>query len=389
MENAHPFVYGEKDKAVILSHNGVVDAPNTYDVDSMYAADLLSKAEPGDYQKALGNLAGWYALTWLDQRNGCLYFLNWQSHMAFMNFRHTVYYSSDPDHLEIALGWKGHCHKTNDNGEVHCYDGHRFKQLKKFTGKKRFVYSTVNDTDYVTSMGGSRRNSNYQFNPNKLTGALQKFKDGRWFACTAGGRKFFPVKDSAKYDARFPHTRMWESRWLTGGEVPDVDWTGKPVNFQGDIWTEPEKANDDTKLEDSEQGIIHEPVTDATQQAALDALIANTDQGDGKPAHSLVKEDVAKRVAEAEARERQETIERLKASTEALQRETSDLVRMRVARESEDALNIERQRLLMGGWSEDAAEDDLYRRGFYDYLYSGDDLDLVRSSRRRRTGIMA
>lgn len=96
-ENAHPFRYGN----IIGSHNGIVGAPTSYAVDSMYLIDSLHKAE-GDYQKALGDVSGYWGLVWFD---GAGVFL--QAHnntLAICKAGDVYYFSSDWKHLRAALG---------------------------------------------------------------------------------------------------------------------------------------------------------------------------------------------------------------------------------------------------------------------------------------------
>lgn len=128
-DNAHPFAYGN----VVGSHNGVLwGAPLKYDVDSMYAFDLLSQNPPGQYQKALGDVDGSYVLTWYDSRDRGLYFLNWKGNLAFIKFNNVCYYSSDARHIEVVFGHK----PTFDTacGSVFRWQKGKFKKLKQFSG---------------------------------------------------------------------------------------------------------------------------------------------------------------------------------------------------------------------------------------------------------------
>jgi hypothetical protein len=96
-ENAHPFRYG----AYVGMHNGIVDAPNEYAVDSMYLIDSLAKAE-GDYQKALGDKSGYWGLTWFDGES--VYLQAHNNTLAICKVGNVWYYSSDDNHLKASLG---------------------------------------------------------------------------------------------------------------------------------------------------------------------------------------------------------------------------------------------------------------------------------------------
>ena len=97
-KNAHPFRYGR----IIGAHNGIVYPPKNarYRVDSEYLIDNLARCN-GDYQTALQNVRGYWALTWFD---GARFYL--QAHrneIAIGRDRRGVwYYSSDWTHLDAC-----------------------------------------------------------------------------------------------------------------------------------------------------------------------------------------------------------------------------------------------------------------------------------------------
>lgn len=104
-DNAHPFCYDNTLKGgglIIGSHNGCVDAPAEYEVDSMYLFDMLEK-KGGDYQKALQDIAGYFTITWTD--GTFFYILSSDNELHLAQGKDGVwYYSSTLEHLEIALG---------------------------------------------------------------------------------------------------------------------------------------------------------------------------------------------------------------------------------------------------------------------------------------------
>jgi hypothetical protein len=192
-KNAHPFEYGE----VVGSHNGVLACPAKYTVDSEYAIDLLSQHEPGEYQKALGDVEGWYVLTWYDRRDDSIYLLNWQGEIWFRCMEDgQVLYSSSAWHLSSVTGYDKAVRmdsgdvfrfRYGKNGKVLC------KRMPDFTGKKREFVQHQNQ-------GGWQQRGNYgdaenysrqsygTYTPPKgknywdPTGWVRKFKDKKWYA---------------------------------------------------------------------------------------------------------------------------------------------------------------------------------------------------------------
>lgn len=96
--NAHPFKYG----AFIGAHNGIVQAPKAYAVDSEYLIDSLNKSG-GDYQKALAGISGWWGLTWFD---GDAFYMQADGNSISIarDGQGVFYYSSDDEHLVAATG---------------------------------------------------------------------------------------------------------------------------------------------------------------------------------------------------------------------------------------------------------------------------------------------
>jgi hypothetical protein len=95
-ENCHPFKYGR----VIGSHNGVVPAPSSYTVDSEFLFDLLELCD-NDYQAALGDVGGSFALTWSFER--AFYLLAHKNPLHLAVVDNNLYYSSDKYHLAACL----------------------------------------------------------------------------------------------------------------------------------------------------------------------------------------------------------------------------------------------------------------------------------------------
>ena len=96
-ENAHPFIYGD----IIGCHNGVITAPDNYDVDSEYLFDLLNVAE-NDYQAALDDVGGYWGLAW--SYKGELYLQAHNNKIALARIGEAYCFSSATNHLEACIG---------------------------------------------------------------------------------------------------------------------------------------------------------------------------------------------------------------------------------------------------------------------------------------------
>lgn len=246
-ENAHPFEYGP----VLGCHNGSLTAPTEYAVDSQYAMDLLSKADPGEYQKALGKVAGWYVLVWGDRRDGKLYFLNWNGQLSFVEAeKNTWYFSSSDDHLEQALGIKAKVEARH--GDVMFYDPKRpeaglriFKE--KFVGAERQVvvrdWSKSNHNNHYYSGGFHDPN-----NPLKYTGDVRRFqKKGFWYARVNG------YSNPAHWRYVICQEAL-NNRIKNNVDNTDVGWrflvdeTKKELDKVVDLYKEAKQAGSDTEV---------------------------------------------------------------------------------------------------------------------------------------------
>jgi len=239
-KNAHPFRYGP----VIGSHNGVIDsAPSQYVVDSEWAIDNLSKAEPGEYQEALKGLSGWYVLTWLDKRNKCIYILNWNGQMHMTHLGGCYYYSSDADHLKQALGVPDkHVLSLSHTKVLRFHIGQKglvAEKMPDFTGKDREVLTTYHgnnansyyanrqaqegwrDTETwrnrtASSASAKKLESNWM----EPTGFITKFPDGLW-CCELMNKKFRILKGEfqTELNRRYQGDTSGVSRWRIPIEI--------------------------------------------------------------------------------------------------------------------------------------------------------------------------
>ncbi len=106
--NSHPFRYGR----IIGSHNGMCDAPTKFAVDSEYLFYSLNKAR-GDYQTALGEIGGYWGLSWYDGEH--FYLMCHNGELSYDIVDGILYYSSSHSHLDSCTG--GDC-KTMKEGQV-------------------------------------------------------------------------------------------------------------------------------------------------------------------------------------------------------------------------------------------------------------------------------
>lgn len=104
-ENAHPFVEGN----IIGAHNGIINnytqIDKTVNVDSQAVLRLLNEHELA-YDYAFSKVRGSCALTWWDARDPDAMFLVAHENplsVAIIPDIETVYWSSESDHLEVAM----------------------------------------------------------------------------------------------------------------------------------------------------------------------------------------------------------------------------------------------------------------------------------------------
>ena len=89
--NAHPFQYGD----IIGSHNGMVQSPNKYEVDSEYLIDLINT---GGYC-ALETAKGYWGLSWFNRADTSFYLTRHTGTLSILVHEGVCYYSSDGKHL--------------------------------------------------------------------------------------------------------------------------------------------------------------------------------------------------------------------------------------------------------------------------------------------------
>jgi len=140
--NSHPFRYGR----IIGSHNGMVDAPMKFTVDSEYLLWSLNKAR-GDYNKALGSISGYFGLSWYDGSD--FYLLCHSGELAVVELDGIWYYSSNWKHLDSCTGGDSH---TFGEGEVWKFNANGLvgTSLQEGSDVKAFVSTAVDHWHYYS-----------------------------------------------------------------------------------------------------------------------------------------------------------------------------------------------------------------------------------------------
>jgi len=151
-ENSHPFEYNQ----VIGAHNGCIDAPASYSVDSEYAIDLLSQNN-SDYQKALENESGYWTLAWFDKERQELFLSMYHNTCGLVKYRDIWYFSSDPDHLATVVGSRDMIKLTDGQSVSFKPDG-KMRWRPKFksnqTGRYRKNWKTSGKSSTTQSYSG-------------------------------------------------------------------------------------------------------------------------------------------------------------------------------------------------------------------------------------------
>lgn len=154
-ENSHPFKYG----SVIGSHNGIVDAPKDYIVDSEYCIDLLDQKK-SNYQTALEDMWGYWTLSWYDNRKEELFITMHDNMCGVAKYKGAWYFSSDPDHVASVIGSRETI--IMKTGQSMSFDKlGRMKWLKKF--KHNVSYSYKKDYRTGTKFTSTKYNSDTDY----------------------------------------------------------------------------------------------------------------------------------------------------------------------------------------------------------------------------------
>lgn len=145
--NSHPFRYGR----IIGSHNGMCDAPAKFAVDSEYLFYALNKAR-GDYNKGLGDIGGYWGLSWFDGED--FYLMSHSGEVAVVEIDGVWYYSSSWKHLDACTGGDSH---TLGEGEVWKFNENGLvgSSNQADSDVKAFVSTSSGNWGYYSSDGRS------------------------------------------------------------------------------------------------------------------------------------------------------------------------------------------------------------------------------------------
>ncbi|MHC4117554.1 MAG: hypothetical protein ACYSWO_08600 [Planctomycetota bacterium] len=217
--NSHPFRYGR----VIGSHNGMVGAPQKFQVDSEYLFWLLNKHR-GDYQKALEDVSGYWGLSWYD--GDSFYLMCHSGELAVVEVDGVYYYSSSWKHLDSCTGGDSH---TFGEGEVWKFnsDGSIQKSTDEGSGVKTFKPGIEDYSYYGRYDGSSARGYSRKWSKTERSGAQTSWweKDDCATTTDTGG-----VKD---YD------KEWADAWSAycashTEDGDDEDEGGKSIHSMTD-----------------------------------------------------------------------------------------------------------------------------------------------------------
>jgi len=161
-QNSHPFRYGK----IIGSHNGMVDAPRNYVVDSQYLFDSLNKAD-GDYQVAWADISGYWGVAWFDGESFYLQVHNGSISVG-LDKNGCCYYSSARSHLAACIGYNAKIRELAEGQTLKF----TFKGGKVIMDEATTFKSTASEYcskyDYITHAGtyrqhgGTNKNTYYE-----------------------------------------------------------------------------------------------------------------------------------------------------------------------------------------------------------------------------------
>lgn len=170
--NAHPFRYGK----IVGSHNGMVDSPKEYIVDSEYLIDLIDK----NGYKGIEPVSGYWGLAWFNTEENCFYLTAHSNTLAYAIYEGVCYYSSDKKHLATFV-----------NAEIHRLDE---GQVLKFDTEGNVLNSNAGDIEPVDArhelwekygyynQNSSARRRNYRNTGGTTTTHYPQVTGGGWGA---------------------------------------------------------------------------------------------------------------------------------------------------------------------------------------------------------------
>jgi hypothetical protein len=198
-QNSHPFRYGK----IVGSHNGMIDAPKGYVVDSQHLFDTLNKTG-GDYNTAWADVTGYWGVTWYDGESFYLQIHN--GDLTVARIGELWYYSSSWAHLESCIGPADESITLKEGQTI------RFTLVNGKVEKFDADVFTSNAPDYWVRKYGCSNASSYQTGWDDPEANRSSFRrhggseKGTWYDQhgTSNTTTTTPTKD---YDAE------WRSAW--------------------------------------------------------------------------------------------------------------------------------------------------------------------------------
>lgn len=210
--NAHPFKYGH----IIGSHNGMVQSPAKYTVDSEYLFDVIR--EHG--YKGLETVRGYWGLSWFDLTEQCFFLTKHNGSISYGVQDSVLYYSSSDKHLATLV----------DSEIKDLKEG----QVLKFTADGNILDSEEKHIDGVTAGGDYWDWEGWEGGRYGYQGAYTGT------GCTPGnypktGRGGSRVKESATANSTDGQLIRTYTSYDKGTTTPSIldDWDGE----KGDEWT--------------------------------------------------------------------------------------------------------------------------------------------------------
>lgn len=185
-QNSHPFRYGK----IIGCHNGMVDAPKGYVVDSQYLFDSLNKAG-GNYNQAWGAISGYWGVAWFDDDAFYL-----QAHHGEISIGQAAdgcyYYSSSKTHLAACIGHNATIHTLAEgqtlrftvvNGKVVMQEAEKFvSSAAEYWTRKYSGYEWEGTSRYTykyakNQRSGVNKDTYYEDSDDKYTPSSNTVRD--------------------------------------------------------------------------------------------------------------------------------------------------------------------------------------------------------------------
>jgi hypothetical protein len=223
-KNCHPFRFGN----IIGAHNGQVEAPGDYNVDSQYLFDQLFRNN-GNYAEAFKGIKGYWVLTWFD---GQFFYL--QAHdnkLTLARIGQTWYYSSDKEHLKACIGKADEWLTLENGATIRFNSAGRMAKLESFksnagrggfrksdtAGKKKILPLPATLPNYPSWRDSYQYQSAYQteFQDNYDTLSLtnEEYEEANKWAHDLGYAGFYAFKSNESIPGELEAYDLLHNDW--------------------------------------------------------------------------------------------------------------------------------------------------------------------------------